>query len=197
MSNKHYKLWIMLLLIAICGNVSAQTLKIRITPTNSEIKVSGTSNIHDWEMMLKSFEISITLKDVGKTSATISGTSFSGEAASLESSYSLMTNKAQKALKAKENPLIIFKQTEDVTINYASGAAPVVIKGNLTIAGITQPIEIEAVGQKIGNDAFKATGSSKIKMSDFGIKPQTALLGTLKTHDGVTINVDITYNHVE
>ncbi len=195
MKNRQYKFWISLVLTTAFGIVNAQTLKV--DRAKSEITTSGTSSLHDWEMPLTSFESSTTLKNGQGTSYLITGTQFTGEAASLENDKSLMEKKTREALRADKNPLIIFKQTEDATIDLGNGAAPVVVKGNLTIAGITRPVQIEAIGQKVGDDGFEATATIKIKLTDYKMEPPTALLGTIKTGDEVTVHVDMTYNYGE
>ncbi len=195
MKNRHYSFLMTLVLTVTFGIANAQTLKV--DRNVSEIKASGTSSLHDWEMPLTLFESSTTLKNGQGSSYIISGTQFSGKAASIESDKSIMTKKAREALKADKNPLIIFKQTEDATANLGKGAAPVEVKGNLTIAGITRPVKIEAIGQKIGDDEFKTTATIKIKMSDFKMDPPTAMLGAIKTDDEVIIHLDMTYDQLD
>jgi hypothetical protein len=43
-----------------------------------------------------------------------------------------------------------------------------------------------------GKGGLRATGVSTFKMTDFGVKPVTALLGTIRTGDAVTVKFDIT-----
>ncbi|MCB0855839.1 MAG: YceI family protein, partial [Bacteroidetes bacterium] len=60
-------------------------------------------------------------------------------------------------------------------------------KGQLTIAGVTKTITLNADCKVSDNGQITCTGSKKIKMSDYGIDPPTAMFGTIKTGDDLTI----------
>ena len=56
------------------------------------------------------------------------------------------------------------------------------MRGELTIGDATRPIEFE-----LSTDPFAA--SVELRQTDFGIKPHSALLGTLKVADAVTVEL--------
>jgi hypothetical protein len=60
------------------------------------------------------------------------------------------------------------------------------VRGELELAGRTQPLEFELT---IG-EAGRLTGSVTIKQSDWGIKPYSALFGTLKVSDEVSVAIE-------
>ena len=61
------------------------------------------------------------------------------------------------------------------------------IKGTLTLAGISRPLNLQV--SSTGGDSFHATAS--VRQSEFGIKPYTAFLGALKVSDAVGVEVDV------
>ena len=58
---------------------------------------------------------------------------------------------------------------------------------NLTIAGVTNKIDVNVSGKVNADGTIKLSGSKKIKMTDYKIKPPTALLGSLTTGNDVEI----------
>src|SRR5258708_8808872 len=60
------------------------------------------------------------------------------------------------------------------------------IDGDLTIAGVTEPVTVE--GQLAGG---RARGSAVIAQSRYGIRPYSAFLGALKLRDEVEVRFDI------
>jgi polyisoprenoid-binding protein YceI len=61
------------------------------------------------------------------------------------------------------------------------------IQGTLTLGGITRPLKLHVA--KTGPESYHATAS--VRQSEFGIKPYTAFLGTLKVSDAVGVTIDI------
>lgn len=56
--------------------------------------------------------------------------------------------------------------------------------GKLTIAGKTKLTDLVAtLTYNAGNKTFNCTGTKKLKMSEYGVKPPTAMMGTIKTGD--------------
>jgi polyisoprenoid-binding protein YceI len=62
------------------------------------------------------------------------------------------------------------------------------IRGELQLVGRTAPIEVELRHQQDGH----VTGSATVKQTDWGIKPYSALFGTLKVADEVVVTLDAT-----
>ena len=64
--------------------------------------------------------------------------------------------------------------------------------GKLKIAGTEREIPVTATYSKeSGSQKISFTGSVSIKMTDFNISPPTAMFGTLKTGDEITIKYEI------
>lgn len=97
-----------------------------------------------------------------------------------------MNGHMQKALKASANPNITWRMT-----SYRVDGATVVINGRLTIAGKENPIELRASGAADNSGTIRLKGSTKFKMTEYGVKPPTLMLGTMKVGDEVTVSYDL------
>lgn len=152
----------------------------------SHIKVSGTSNLHDWVMKAESFTCEGKFEVKGGVLKDITSLSFSLPVTNLKSNESLLDKRAYKALKSAEFSKIIFKLTS-ATVN--SSQKTIAISGNLSIAGVTNQINLQSTYVVNADDSITCKGSKTIKMSDYKIKAPSFMLGTLKTGDAVTIEI--------
>jgi polyisoprenoid-binding protein YceI len=92
---------------------------------------------------------------------------------------------ARKVLAADRNPEATFAATGFEPA--AGSAGEGVIAGTLTIAGRSRPLRL-TVSQPAAGE-YRATAS--VAQTDFGIKPYTAFLGSLKVRDAVGVQVDV------
>jgi len=101
---------------------------------------------------------------------------------------SIMNNNTYKALKADANPEITFTLTDPVkSIQCKPNEKTISAKGNLTIAGVTKPVDMQIKASMQEQSKLAFEGSLAIQMTDYGIKPPVALFGTLKTGNEITI----------
>jgi polyisoprenoid-binding protein YceI len=99
-----------------------------------------------------------------------------------------MEEDAYETLKAEENPYITFKLDRVISI-YNDVFR---IKGSFTAGGTTKTeiIEIKAV---IIDDQLKISGSIDITFKEYNMVPPTALLGTIKAGNELTISFNTTF----
>jgi polyisoprenoid-binding protein YceI len=111
----------------------------------------------------------------------------------LESGKRIMNNKTYDALESNDHPKISF-QLRSVENLYAAGSRfSGKAKGKLTIAGNSKMVTIPFSGKMNGNDEFSVNGDYSLKMSEYGVEPPSAMLGSLKTGDEVTIKYEMTF----
>jgi polyisoprenoid-binding protein YceI len=60
-------------------------------------------------------------------------------------------------------------------------------RGKLTIAGVTRDVTMQISGTRDSGGMYFLTGQLPIRMSDYGIKPPTAMMGTIKTGNDVKV----------
>lgn len=172
-----------LLLTAIClSSIMAFSQDYKSRLSESTMTIAGTSTLHDWESKVESFTAVARVKD-----EVIESASFRAEVNSIKSGTSAMDDNTYKAMKEPEHPTITFKTTG--ALRQAAGALR--IKGDLTIAGVTRPVEFSATSERWSEESLTVKASYSLKMSDFGIDPPRAMLGTIRTGDEVTIAFNI------
>jgi polyisoprenoid-binding protein YceI len=157
---------------------------------DADIKVLGTSNLHNWSMEDKDVSCTATFTYATAKSTIPTGLktlTLSFPVHSLKSGKSGMDSKAYSALKAKDGGNIAFSSTSSTIIPGAAGKFAVKSNGSLTIAGVTQPVVMDAACQVMADGTVSCTGTEKLKMSDYLIKPPTYMMGALKTGDALTI----------
>ena len=155
----------------------------------SEILVHGTSTLHDWTMNCEQFSGSamITLEEGNITEA--SDFNFSIVVKSMNSGKKGMDKNVYKAMSESEHPNIEFKSTQ-VDIRPQGEGFYVVAEGELTIAGATNTVTLEADGRKSG-EHWVFSGKEEVHTPDYGVERVSAMMGTMKSGEDVVIDFDI------
>lgn len=169
----------------------AQTKGELVLPESS-VTVKGTSSLHDWEVFINNYKVDFTVEPEGNEKIKIENLNAVFEGASVSSESSLMTSKAQDALKVKDFPEIVFTPAGTGEIIIDGDNTKKSIPGELKIAGVSKKYNVTFSGS-ISGKILTITGSNVISMGDFQIKPPTAMLGALKTGDQVTIEFNLKF----
>lgn len=154
--------------------------------SDSKMSILGTSSLHDWESAVTGLNGTASITVQGNEITEINSLSFSLPVEGIESGNSIMNGKTHNALKYKSHPNISYKL---ISVEMKNGKA-VSAKGKLTVAGVTKELTFP-VTCKLYSGYIQASGKIDFKMTDFNVDPPTALMGTLKTGDDVTISFDI------
>lgn len=162
-----------------------------INSSNSSMMVKGTSSLHDWEMEATEFDASTKLEITDKQVTEIYQVSFSTPVKELSSDKWIMDKNAHEALNEDDYPTISFSLKADDKIKLQG--KKVAIPGQLTIAGKTKEVSVLCSYNIISPRELRVTGNTALKMSDFGIDPPTAMLGTLKTDDDITVDFEMEF----
>ena len=94
----------------------------------------------------------------------------------------LVRTNALRSLDAQRFPRIDFaaETIEPIDDGYR-------LTGELTIHGKTRPLTVEVCTDDLG-DSWSLSSETVVRQSDFGIKPYSQLLGSLKVADDVTVS---------
>ena len=174
--------------------VSAQsTYKL----TSAKNMVKGTSTLHDWQCVVENQTGSAVINTRGTlavTSLNISMDVKSIKSVKEDGSYydANMDKNAYKALNADKFPEITYKLISTASVKTNGNTTTLTATGDLTIAGKTNRVTFPVKAVVAGNNVT-FTGSTKFKMTSFGLKPPTALMGTIKTGDDLTIVIKTTF----
>jgi len=167
---------------------------LKIDKQKSKITVKGTSNLHEWEESVTSFDGELNVKKEDNIITSYNASTLNFYSKSISSSNSIMDNKTQDALKVDKFPIINFKSQQIREVKDLKGKKQIVVIGNLTMAGITKAMEVDGISSILPNGGVYFEGKKEISMTDYGIDPPTALLGTLKVGNKVTIIFNIYFN---
>ncbi len=159
-------------------------------PGDADIKISGTSNLHNWTMEAKGISCPAKfnfLPGHGQPES-LTALTLSIPVQDLKSGESGMDSRAYTALKAKQFSNIVFEQTSATLTAGQKDQFQVKSLGNLSIAGVSKPVAMDAACLIDADGTITCSGSAKLKMTDYQIKPPTFMLGALKTGNDLTIN---------
>ncbi len=152
------------------------------------VSIHGTSNLHDWDENVVTVTGDGSVDWNGDASFDLNALNIKMDVHSIKSTEgSMMDKNTYKALKADDHPEITFALLTPVKA-IPVGSHTIAAKINLSIAGVTKAIDmsVTAVATAHGNIEFE--GTKTIKMTDYGVKPPVALLGTMRTGDDITIH---------
>jgi polyisoprenoid-binding protein YceI len=160
------------------------------TLTNDHtVTIHGTSNLHAWDenVQVVSGDGNVNWNKDG--SFDLNAVNIKMNVHSIKSDMgAVMNNNTYKALKADTYPEIIFKLTVPIkSVQAKPNQNSISAKGTLTIAGVTKAVDMQVKVFMQEQNKLTFEGSQSINMTDFGINPPTALFGTLKTGNEITI----------
>lgn len=157
---------------------------------DSRIWIEGTSTVHDWTCNVERFTGSLEATAAGTTLNALSGTTVSVPVNRIECNNGTMNGKLRTAL--GESPIRFTLVSATLGARQADGWFSIRANGRLTIAGASQSVSMTVRGKALSADRFRFTGQLPLRMTDYGVDPPTALLGTLRTGDQVTVHFDAT-----
>jgi len=173
------------------GSAADSSVALHFT-SDSELVVEGSSNVRAWSMNVTSADGTVLVGDAGVKVPSINRVEVAVAVEDLVSDRSSMQEKAHKALKKTDHPEITFV-SDDVTVGRAQGDTfGVFANGDLTIAGKTRSVEVQAKAFQESDGSYRIRGDHGIAMSDFNVERPSALLGTLTVDDAVRLEFDVT-----
>jgi polyisoprenoid-binding protein YceI len=159
--------------------------------TGLDVSIKGTSTLHDWEMKSVNkgtCEVVFSLDAADKITA-ISELQFTIAAESIKSGHSVMDKNAYKAMNTDKYKNISFVLSSAAITPSVTNVYQVKVTGNLTISGVTKKTELAGTAKYNPTDkSFVLFGSKTFKMSEYGVKPPTVMMGTIKTGDQITVS---------
>lgn len=153
-----------------------------------KMTVAGTSSLHEWESKVTKVDAKASLAMEGSELKALNSLSVTVPARSIVSPKGkIMDNKTYEALKADKHPNITF------TLSAAQlTGLNVAATGKLTIAGVTKTTKINAKGKVDASGNITFSGSKDIVLPDYGMEPPTALMGSIKVGEQVTVKYELT-----
>jgi len=162
--------------------------QLKVNNSASSMAVDGTSNVHDWTENVETINGTCAATINGGSLAEISSLHVTIPVRSIKSGKSTMDKNTYNAMKADKYPNIVFNlKSASISGN------KVVLNGTLTIAGKTNNVSITS-NYTVAGGKLTIKGDYKMKMTQYGIDPPTAMLGAMTTGDNLTIRFNLVFN---
>ena len=162
----------------------------------SRLWVAGTSTVRSFQCQAGTFAATVASSGTDAVAAVLAGekavstVEVSVPAERLDCRNGTMNEHMRKALKAKEFPTIVFRAaTYDLA--RSADSVTVTLNGKLTLGGVEKPVTIKALARPGANGTLLVSGTREVRMTEFGLKPPTLMLGTMKVDDRVTVGFDV------
>lgn len=187
---KTYKNQVILLFLIICFSPAFAQTSYKAKTT--KLHIAGTSSLHDWVSEATQVEWSGAFDVQDKKIVQVKDVRVKILVKSIKSEKGgTMDDKTYEAFKSDKNPNITYA-FQNAKISGSGSDFTLETIGALQMAGATKNIDMTVKAKMLANGDIQLTGSKKINMTEFGMKPPTAVLGTIKVGPEVTINFDFT-----
>jgi polyisoprenoid-binding protein YceI len=181
------------ILLAAPQLASAQATYKLADGADTYFKVLGTSNIHDWTMTSSSLESQGAFVKDGDGLSAIRAFTFQFAVKSLKSEHSSMDGRMNKAVNADRFPTISYKLISATVSAVQKGKYLLKTKGDLTFSGNTQTISMDVIAKVNEDNTITCSGTKKIQLTDYGVKPPSYMLGSMKVYNDLTIQFNLIY----
>jgi polyisoprenoid-binding protein YceI len=192
-----YRLYAIALFAFATTAAAQESARVPVAP-ESKLWIEGTSNLHGWSCKAEQLDAVIELDKAGPTPVVLVSpralkrVDVKVPVKSLKCGHGGMDDNLYKALNADASPEISYiMATFEVVPGEAKDTFTLKTQGSLTVAGKENKLAMDVVASRLPDGTFKATGMVPIKMTDYGIKPPTAIFGRLKTGDEVKVNFEL------
>jgi polyisoprenoid-binding protein YceI len=161
----------------------------------SRLWVDGTSTVRSFSCEASSFNAEIQATE-GAVSAVLGGVKavqtvdVTVPVRALDCKNGKMNQHMLKALKADAHPEISFRLTSYDLVQ-AGEAVRATLTGTLTMGGVEKPITFDADVIAGDSGVVEVGGSVDVNMKDFGLKPPSLMLGTMKVRELVNVRFEL------
>jgi polyisoprenoid-binding protein YceI len=185
-----------LLLSASAALATPHLAELMVMQPQSRLWVDGTSTTRNYNCEATVFTTAVNATTPGAAAAVAAGqkavttVSLEVPVEKLDCRNGTMNGHMLKALKANEHATISF-QMASYELATADEGTKATLTGSLTLGGVTRPISISAVAADQGNGTMRVTGAHDLRMTEYGIRPPSLMLGTMKVNERVKVGFDL------
>ena len=165
-----------------------------LQPT-SRLWISGTSTVRSFECSAATFDANVQSVPGAATAVlagekAVSAVEIRVNTERLDCKNGTMNEHMLKALKAKTNPTIVFKLASYDLAKQAE-AVRVTLNGTLAMGGVEKPISLTANATEGSSGMLHVVGMHELRMTEWGLKPPTLMLGTMKVDERIKVGFDL------
>lgn len=178
----------------------AQNNDISLKLDNHSMLIDGTANIRDWDSEVKKIDAEVVLKEFdlsdlsSLTAEHFKTLKLNMPVSDIESDSRRLTRNLQDYLKGDDHPYIKFnlKSIENVEAEDNNSAVVTAI-GVINAAGVDHEVTM-TVNASVNSGTVTFSGTQDLLMTDFGIDPPTAVMGTVRARDEIQIIYSLTFS---
>lgn len=154
----------------------------------TNFSVAGTSTFHDWEMKSESKTGTANFIVTDSKVTAIKSISITLPVETIKSEKAKMDKIAYETLKSDKNKNIKYVLKSAEKVNETTWN----LTGTYSIAGVNKELKTQ-VKIFLTNGIINLQGSNKITFKDFDMKSPTAMLGTIKTGENLTLKFNLNF----
>lgn len=193
--KKYISSFLLIIMMAIAHLGYAQaTYKIHDSK-DVNIKLSGTSTLHDWEMdaTRANGEAQFVFNSENESElASMKSLTFNLAVKDLKSDSKGLDKNAYKALKADEFKKIHYVLSSAIQ-SPEKGGYLLKTQGKLTVAGTTKNMAMDIHLIVNENNTITCEGTYQLNMTDYNVEPPSFMFGAMSTGDATTLSFKVTY----
>ena len=162
----------------------------------SRLWVTGTSTVRAFQCQAGAFDAKIESSGADAVAAVLAGekavstVEVTVPAEKLDCRNGTMNEHMRKALKVKEFPTVVFRAAS-YDLARTSESVSVTLTGTLTLGGVEKPITVNAQAKPGPDGTLAVSGTREVRMTEFGLKPPTLMLGTMKVDEKITVGFEV------
>ena len=184
-----------LIAVSAAAGAQATSTRLRIEP-GSELRIAGTSNVHDFNCKTNKFSAYIDVdpgytKDLTKVSRPIVSVKVVIAVKSLSCDNKKINENMYKTLKADENQIIKYTLSGYDILDGSATAFAAKTTGTLTIIGRDKVVAMKIDAARFNEGKATAQGEETLLMTDFGIKPPSFMFGTMKVGNEIKVKFNL------
>lgn len=184
-----------IVLLAPVGVQAVTTSKVLRVQPQSRLWLEGTSTVQRFECRAPRFDADVQARPdaaaaVLKGGKAVETVTVTVAAAALDCGNATMNEHMLKAVRAKEHPTIEFRLTS-YELTPAQAGTGIRMNGRLTLGGTERPITLRAEATGSADGGLRVVGVHDVRMTEFGLKPPSLMMGTMKVGDVVKVRYDL------
>jgi len=185
-----------LTLAALVPLVAASTRAPLDLQPESKLTISGTSTVRAFQCQATSFDAKVESSGSSAVAAVLAGEKAVSSVVvtvpteKLDCRNGTMNEHMRKALKVTQFPTVVFK-VNGYELAKATDGVAVTLNGALTLGGVEKPITVNALAKAGENGTLLVSGTQEVRMTEFGLKPPTLMLGTMKVDERIKVGFDV------
>jgi polyisoprenoid-binding protein YceI len=154
--------------------------------------IEGTSSLHDWKSEITDIQCTGLFEIHDEVLKSIKSAEIKILVEGIKSTKGkVMNNKTYEAFKYKKNPYIIYTFISGQIKTDNQKNSTIEATGNLSMAGEIRKISFITKVNVLPNGDLQVSASEKIKMTEYKMKPPTAIFGTIVVGDEITVNFNL------